>query len=106
LCYNCHMPRTTYALLKSIRSHRITSPRVDRGEDAAPNACNLCHLDRPLAWTEHWLRRWSEPQDQDTTAPPASPAPEALPASVSWLLAGNAAQRVLLADGMAWPPAL
>lgn len=108
LCYNCHMPRTTYALLKAIRSHRITSPHVDRAEDAAPNACNLCHLDRPLDWTEHWLRRWSEPRKPGSDAPPpsAASAREEPPASVSWLLAGNAAQRILLADGMAWPPAL
>lgn len=27
-CYNCHMPRTTYGVLKAIRSHQISSPRV------------------------------------------------------------------------------
>lgn len=106
LCYNCHMPRTTYALLKGIRSHRITSPvvasEVDSVEDAAPNACNLCHLDRSFEWTEHWLTRWSS-----SPRLPAPPEPEGgIPAAVTWLLAGNAAQRILLADGMAWPPAL
>src|ERR1051325_4182157 len=28
LCYNCHMPHTTYGLLKGIRSHQISSPTV------------------------------------------------------------------------------
>lgn len=102
-CYNCHMPRTTYALLKGIRSHRITSPRVEphAGRDAAPNACNLCHLDQSLEWTRHWLTRWWGTR----TGPPEAPNGGA-PASVSWLLAGNAAQRVLIADAMAWPPAV
>ena len=136
-CYNCHMPRTTYALLKGIRSHRITSPRVDTTPGAAPNACNLCHLDRGLSWTSHWLARWwggGSHQDLATEHPateypatehpatehpatehpatehPADGAPVVepgeLPASVTWLLAGNAAQRVLLADALAWEPAL
>src|SRR5690606_730328 len=33
-------------------------------------------------------------------------APDELPASVRWLLSGNAAQRVLLADALAWAPAV
>ena len=27
-CYNCHMPFTTYGLLKSVRSHLIDSPPI------------------------------------------------------------------------------
>ena len=27
-CYNCHMPYTTYGLLKTIRSHTVSSPSV------------------------------------------------------------------------------
>lgn len=125
-CYDCHMPRTTYALLKAIRSHRITSPRVDARPEAAPNACNLCHLDRTLAWTADWLQRWwprgsGEVEHPFSERPPptatheAGPEPvgegelaldRSVPASVLWLLSGNAAQRVLVADGMAWPPAV
>jgi formate-dependent nitrite reductase cytochrome c552 subunit len=46
-CLNCHMPHTTYALLKGIRSHQIESPRVRASARyGVPNACNLCHLDR------------------------------------------------------------
>src|SRR5262249_37039935 len=45
-CYNCHMPHTTYGLLKTIRSHQISSPSVQASLDTGrPNACNLCHLD-------------------------------------------------------------
>ena len=28
LCYNCHMPHTTYTLLKGIRSHQISGPNI------------------------------------------------------------------------------
>ncbi len=122
-CMSCHMPKTTYALLKSIRSHRVTSPEpqsfeADGPTDDAPNACNLCHLDRTLAWSAEWMTRfWGTPQQeaQSARAAPSEAARtselappawlEETPASVAWLLAGNAAQRVLLADAFAWDPA-
>ena len=62
-CYNCHMPETTWGLLRAMRSHQITIPRVQDDVDAGrPNACNLCHLDRTLAWTADALARlWGTP---------------------------------------------
>src|SRR5262249_9552034 len=46
-CYNCHMPYTTYGLLRALRSHQISSPTVQASVDTGrPNACNLCHLDK------------------------------------------------------------
>ncbi len=54
-CVDCHMPKTSFALLSAVRSHRIDSPRVREG---MPNACNLCHLDRTLAWTAQKLSEW------------------------------------------------
>ncbi|HEV8244151.1 MAG TPA: multiheme c-type cytochrome, partial [Polyangiaceae bacterium] len=58
-CIGCHMPFTSYALFKGIRSHRVDSPSVNR-ELAAPrpNACNLCHTDRSLGWSAGYLTRW------------------------------------------------
>ena len=51
-CYNCHMPYTTYGLLKTLRSHQISSPSVATSVSTGrPNACNLCHLDKTLKWT-------------------------------------------------------
>jgi len=97
LCASCHMPRTTYALLKAIPSHRIDSP-APRGEGAdlagaRPSACNLCHLDRSLAWTDAALRRWSGlPADAVAVA-----GGEGEPAGPAWLLAGDAAVRVIAA---------
>src|SRR5262249_16962332 len=46
-CYNCHMPYTSYGLLRALRSHTITVPTVRESvEVGRPNACNACHLDR------------------------------------------------------------
>src|SRR5207247_8067847 len=58
-CYNCHMPHTSWGLLKAIRTHQITSPDVRTSvKTGRPNACNLCHLDRSFAWTAGKLSEW------------------------------------------------
>jgi hypothetical protein len=65
-----------------------------------PNACNLCHLDRTLAWTqEHLIKRYGQrevplTEEQRTTS-----------AALLWLLKGNAAQRVITAWHFGWGPA-
>ncbi len=92
-CVNCHMPFTTYALFKGIRSHRIDSPDAAtsaRGE--RPNACNLCHVDKPLAWTADKLAelygapRVNVSDRQRTTSQ-----------TLLDLLAGDAAERAIAA---------
>jgi hypothetical protein len=99
-CVNCHMPHTTYALFKAIRSHRITRPVVDLTLGAALNACNLCHQDQSLAWTAEWLERWygQEPE-------PGATPPEAWSAAAVALLSGDAATRVIAAHQLGWAPA-
>lgn len=101
LCYNCHMPHTSFGVLKAMRSHRVHSPRVVHGEESDhPNGCNLCHLDQSLNWTAKKLQEWY--------GQPLSP-PEAdsdLSAAVVWLLRGDPAQRAIAAWHMSWPPAL
>lgn len=98
-CYNCHMPYTSYALFKAIRSHRVDSPSVEATlAFTKPNACNLCHLDRSLAWTRRALRRRhgagsAIPKDEES-------AQDAPAAAVRWLLTGDAALRAVVADAM------
>jgi Cytochrome c554 and c-prime len=100
-CYNCHMPRTTFGLLHAMRSHQVSSPTVKESvESGRPNACNLCHLDRTLAWTSDKLHSWfnqSEPNlgDDDRN----------IAASIQWIVKGDAGQRALIAWGMGWKPA-
>src|SRR5262249_13099386 len=100
-CYNCHMPSTPLGLLKAIRSHRVDSPSAARSlETGRPNACNLCHLDRTLAWTAERLTAWWQL--------PAVVVPDEerrVAAAVLWLARGDAGQRELVAWHMGWAPA-
>jgi len=100
-CLNCHMPFTTYALLGAIRSHQIASPRVTgSARHGVPNACNLCHLDKSLAWTqEHLVRNYGQ------AAQNLSPEQKTVSAALLWLLKGHAAQRVITAWHLGWKPA-
>jgi hypothetical protein len=58
-CMNCHMPKITEGLEGMVRTHRIFNP-TDRDmiESNEPNACNLCHLEKPIDWTISHLREW------------------------------------------------
>lgn len=63
LCYNCHMPHLVYSLLTTHRSHRIETPDVAvSASTGKPHACNLCHLDKSLGWTQEQLAGWSDRQ--------------------------------------------
>jgi hypothetical protein len=100
-CMNCHMPHTTYGLLKASRSHRVSSP--DAATTLAtgrPNACSLCHLDRSLAWTAAELQR-----GYGTRRPEISdPDRHSLAEGALFGLRGDAAQRALTAWHMGWAP--
>lgn len=101
-CYNCHMPHTSWGLLKAMRSHRIGSPSVQETlQTGRPNACTLCHLDQSLRWAAGMLQ-----ERFGVEAPnPAELAPQehAVAAGVSLSLMGDAGQRALLAAAMRRP---
>ena len=100
-CYNCHMPYTVYGLLKAHRSHEIDNPTVGSSiETGRPNACNLCHLDRSLGWTQRHLRQWYR-----APTVPLSPEQEEVAAVLLWLLRGDAGQRALAVLSMGWDAA-
>jgi len=100
-CYNCHMPYTTYGLLRALRSHQISSPSIASTiETGRPNACNACHLDKTLAWTAEFLEKW---YGQPKVA--LSHDEETIAASLLQLLRGDAGQRALAAWSMRWPSA-
>lgn len=100
-CNNCHMPHTSYGLLKAIRSHTIDSPSVKTSlATGRPNACNLCHLDRTLEWTATKLNEWYR-----QPVPALSEEQKSVSAAVSWLLKGDAGQRALIAWHFGWEPA-
>ena len=101
-CMNCHLPYTTYGLLKSIRSHRVTSPSVaTEVETGRPNACNACHLDQSLAWTQARLERdFGVAAAQDL-----GPYPE-VASGPRWIATGDAGVRALAAWYLGWQPAI
>ncbi len=101
-CYNCHMPHTTYGLLKGIRSHTVNTPSVEESVAAKrPNACNLCHLDKTLQWTAGHLQRW-----YGISPPPLTGEQRKIAASILWTLKGDAGLRALMAWHMGWRPAM
>ncbi|MBL8861699.1 MAG: C cytochrome precursor [Planctomycetes bacterium] len=100
-CLNCHMPYTTYGLVKAIRSHTITSPTaVESLVAGRPNACNLCHLDRTLLWTAEQLAEW-----HGQAVPDLGADQREIAAAVLWALAGDAGQRAIVAWALGWEPA-
>jgi predicted CXXCH cytochrome family protein len=100
-CLNCHMPHTTYALLKGIRSHQISFPKIaSSAQLGVPNACNLCHLDKTLAWTQEKLVSFYGQKPVELTKDQKT-----VSAALLWMLQGNAAQRVITAWHVGWKPA-
>ena len=101
-CYNCHMPHTSFALLKAIRTHRIDSPSATMtAQHGRPNACNLCHLDQTLAWTARHLNQWyGQPE------PALNSEDQSVSSSLLMLLRGDAIQRSIIAWHFGWQPAM
>ena len=102
ICYNCHMPNSTWGLMKAMRSHTISSPNVKESLPpiGRPNACNLCHLDKTLLWTAEKLH-----QQYDQPIPPLDEEQRNTATGLLWGLKGDAAQRALIAWNLGWPPA-
>jgi hypothetical protein len=100
-CMNCHMPHTTYGLLKTIRSHQVSSPSVMSSvQTGRPSGCTLCHLDRSFAWIADNLHEWyDQPQLQ------LNEEADSTSAAVLHFLRGDAAQRAIQASAFAWKPA-
>jgi len=100
-CLNCHMPHTTYALFGAIRSHEMKSPKLQGSAVfGVPNACNLCHLDKTLEWTQtHMMDRYNAPSLSLTDEQ------KSVSAALLWMLKGHAAQRAIVAWHMGWKPA-
>lgn len=100
-CMNCHMPHTSYALFSAIRNHTISSPSVRQSVlHGVPNACNLCHLDETLDWTQQHLSDWYDLPEIALNDEEKNTA-----AAILWTLKGHAAQRVIAAWHFGWSSA-
>lgn len=100
LCYNCHMPYTSYALLGAVRSHRVDSPSFDERTRDRPNACNLCHLEQSESWAAGWAARWFGDKPALALARDYGPAIAGLPAAAVFALTGDAAVRAITAAAL------
>jgi len=101
LCTNCHMPYQVYSLLTTHRTHRISVPRVkDSVGTGKPHACNLCHLDKSLGWTQDKLGVWYGHAPE-----PLSEEEKKDPSALLHLGQSDARTRVVVAGAFSWPPA-
>jgi hypothetical protein len=100
LCYNCHMPHVSYALLGAIRSHRVDAPAFDTRTRDKPNACSLCHLEQSEAWAARHAAAWfgDKPRFQLERAPELAAADT--PSGAVFALAGDAAVRAVVAAAL------
>lgn len=65
-CMNCHMPKIHEGLQDVVRTHMIYSPtRPDMIYANHPNACNICHTDKPIDWTLNYLSKWYDKSYED-----------------------------------------
>ncbi len=100
LCYNCHMPHTSYALLGAVRSHRIDSPSFDERTQDRPNACSLCHLEQSEAWAASAAAAWYGARPAFELKRRPELARDDSPAGAVFALAGDAAVRAIAAAAL------
>jgi hypothetical protein len=104
LCYNCHMPHLVYSLLTTHRSHRIEIPDVEVSRRTGkPHACNLCHLDKSLGWTQAQLAGWSDHQRERRE--PLSADEDSISAALLFLAQRDARCRAIVAGAFSNPAA-
>lgn len=96
-CMNCHMPKINEGLQTVVRTHTIFSPTNTAMIEANhPNACNLCHTDRPIDWTLRYLQDWygsSYDKDQIAEAYPGRDGAVA----AGWMKSDSEAVRLVAA---------
>ncbi len=101
-CLDCHMPRIVQGLASPLRTHRISSPEDLDMLRGGINACNLCHLDKSVAWTvaelnaSHGTRL---PERESTEKPwPTQPA------ALQWLQSDKRIERLTAAGALGNSP--
>jgi predicted CXXCH cytochrome family protein len=99
-CFNCHMPRINEGIEDVVRTHTIFSPtRADMLEANHPNACNLCHTDKPIDWTLAALKDWyGKTYDEARIA--ANYPKRDKPVGLGWLDSKNESVRLVAVEAM------
>jgi len=99
-CMNCHMPRINEGVEDVVRTHMIYSPtQAAMIEANQPNACNLCHTDKPIDWTLRALKEWYGTTFNEERI--ASNYPEGgKPVGLGWLASKNESVRLVAVEAM------
>tara|TARA_B100000676_G_C17690599_1_gene636144 strand:+ start:167 stop:703 length:537 start_codon:yes stop_codon:yes gene_type:complete len=97
---NCHMPRLNEGLQAMVRTHLIFTPtNPDMIESNEPNACNMCHADKPIDWTLDHLSEWYDAEFNDKSID-FSYKPREQPVAIGWLNHHREAVRLVGADSL------
>ncbi|MEO1995862.1 MAG: cytochrome c3 family protein, partial [Planctomycetaceae bacterium] len=99
-CMNCHMPRINEGLQDMVRTHTICSPTAAAMIEAnQPNACNMCHVEKPIDWTLSHLKSWYGATYNAVALRRKYPQSRG-PVAVGWLHSENQAVRLSAADAL------
>ncbi len=100
-CMNCHMPKISEGMQNVTRTHMIFNPtHAGMIEANQPNACNLCHLDKPINWTLTHLDKWYDHQYDKDLISRNYPNPE-LATGLGWLNSSHEPTRLVAASALA-----
>ncbi len=100
-CMNCHMPRINEGLQEVVRTHTIFSP-TDHAmiHSNQVNACNQCHVEKPIDWTLANLKNWYGQTFSEQDIAANYPNREQ-PTAIGWLKSDNESIRLVAADALA-----
>ena len=99
-CMDCHMPRLNEGLQDVVRTHTITSPTERRMiESNEPNACNMCHTDKPVDWTLTHLQEWFGVEYNERKLKENYPHRDG-PVATGWLKSEKSHVRLIGADSL------
>lgn len=57
-CVSCHMPMTGFARMNRSDHSMLPPAPAAAIKFGSPNACNLCHKDKDVAWADKKVRSW------------------------------------------------
>lgn len=99
-CMDCHMPKINEGLQRMVRTHRIFNPTDPAMIEAnQPNACNICHLDKPIDWTIEHLRSWyGEEHNYSERALVKNYPNRGEPVALGWLASAHDHTRLVAAE--------
>jgi Tfp pilus assembly protein PilF len=61
-CVQCHMPERPYMVIDYRADHSFRIPRPDLSiKLGVPNACNRCHVDKTIEWSDQYITKWYGP---------------------------------------------